>query len=108
MMKTKIVEIRDDATCIIAIATLIDSDGTREYKLLRRAGYSVSDPKLVILTKLENCESNYDPYNWSDRTMLTAHRFIASNWNDIPNGSIIDVRFILGESNKIADSDVGW
>jgi hypothetical protein len=40
----------------------------------------------------------YDPHNWNDRTKQVSHKWIQDNWDDINDGDVIDVEFILGES----------
>jgi hypothetical protein len=35
--------------------------------------------------------------DWSDRTLMIAHRHIHWNWPDLEHGSLIDVGYILRE-----------
>jgi len=39
-----------------------------------------------------------DPYGWKGRTMPVAHNYIIENWEEIRDGDVIDVEFILGET----------
>lgn len=57
---------------------------------------------LVIMTKLDakNEPANYSPYGWllGSRTFPVAHSFIENNWDELKDGDVIDVEFILGET----------
>jgi hypothetical protein len=44
--------------------------------------------------------SAYDPYDWNDRTMQTAHNYIAKNFDDLSNGDVVDVEYILEETDE--------
>lgn len=97
-MQTKLLEIRDVATMIPALAVRIEPENEAQEFLARRAGYG--EPYcLVMLTFLTGGrKAEYDPFNWGDRTMTTAHQFIEQNWDALDDGAVIDVQFILGET----------
>lgn len=98
MLLTKVFEVRDRATFIPVIATLMETDNSvpSERYLLMRAGYGPE--RCILLTRAEGGESNYDPYNWGrTRTMPAAHQHIIEHWDSLESGSLIDVEFILGE-----------
>jgi len=109
-MEIKLFEVRDSATFmpVMAIRLFIENpivDPDNELWLLRRAGYSLeqiitkSAEPYIILVKLNGVEAQYDPFNWvPSRTMGNAHRYIIDNWNDLKSGEVIDVEFILGET----------
>ena len=40
--------------------------------LLRRSGFSL-DGASIILMRLTDCEAQYDPHDWANWTMQTAH-----------------------------------
>ena len=67
--------------------------------LLRRCGYPCDGRPNVILTKLcgEGKATN-DCYEWGDRTYATAHRYIIEHWDELRDGDVVDVSFILGET----------
>ena len=93
-MVTKLLEIRDDGTFIPAMAVRVS--GTDGY-LMRRAGFG--DVPMVYLVKLATEDCRYDPYNWDNpRTMGHAHNYIAEHWDELSDGDVIDVEFILGET----------
>ena len=92
MRVVKLFEIRDRATFIPAMA--IQVSGEDGY-LMRRAGFQSPMVYLVALATERAC---YDPYNWGNRTMANAHNYIAENWDQLGDGDVIDVEFILGET----------
>lgn len=98
-MQTKLFEIRDRRTFIPVIATRMFSQGNEsELYLLRRGGFSNEHP-LIMVTKVEGDACNYDCYSWDNRTMRAAHKFIEENFPALVSGDVIDVEFILGETN---------
>jgi len=131
MMQTKLFEVRDRATTIPCIGTLMatgknpwvpkDQDpkmwtppeAEAEAWLLRRAGYGTEGPPyLVLFSRLgpNPEEVQYDPYKWSDlrkniRTIPEAHRYISEHWDELESGAVIDVEFILGETAAPKASD---
>jgi hypothetical protein len=96
-METKVFEIRDAMTFIpalgVRIAPVVGNDA-HNY-LLRHAGYV--DP-LILLTRLDGGKSCYDPYDWADRTWQVAHNYITEHWDNLGDGDVIDVQYILGET----------
>lgn len=111
--ETKVIEIRDEGTCIPALAVrLVGGFETRVGRLLRRAGYSPEEqrpkgfPACVLLTRANGGRSEYDPYEWGDRTWSTAHHWLTEHWDDIEDGGLVDVRVALGESATPCESEV--
>lgn len=109
-MKQKIFELRDRATFIPILATSIDGDDDLpaiKY-LLGMAGYKKingNPERWVILSNLTYPDkSNVDPYCWNDRTYQTAHLHILEHFDELPNGSVVDVEFVLGEVEKPKES----
>lgn len=116
-MITKAFEIRDSVTFIPVIAIKMvpypDSktetwDGEAERYLLRRSGYEFSNP-CVVIVKMEasgiSDNATYDPFYWKSRTMSVAHQHIIDNFEQLTNGSVIDVEFILGETAQPKTSE---
>jgi hypothetical protein len=92
-VESKLIEVRDRGTFIPALAIRVSGD---DGYLARRAGFH---SPLVILIHLETMECNYDPWNWrSPRTMPRAHRYIENCWNRLKSGDVVDVEFLLGET----------
>ncbi len=102
-MKVKALEIRDRHTFIAALA--VDMNPSNEYDsaLLRRCGYPCDGKPNIILTRLDGNEigkserATNDPYNRMDRTWRNAHFWIIQHWDELSDGSVVDVEYILGE-----------
>lgn len=98
-MTTKLFEIRDAATFIPALAILVSRE---DGYLMRRAGFG--DP-CIYLIKLATEQCAYDPYTWDNRTMAVAHDYIEKHWDELRDGQVIDVQFILGETMVSKESE---
>jgi hypothetical protein len=98
-MVTKIFEIRDEGTYIPVMATKMKSDIELEQRYLRSTGYGTNKP-LVVVTRMNGCESHYGPYEWSNitRTMKVAHAYIQEHFDELENCAVVDVEYILGET----------
>lgn len=113
-MQTKLFEIRDEATFIVALAIKLGSypQSEAERYLLSRAGNGMTTEeheKHVILTsniaggRIMKCIQDF--YDWGDRTYRVAHAYIIANWDDLDSGAVVDVQFILGETVKPKQSE---
>jgi len=98
----KTIEIRDRGTFIPALAVRVDGRGD---PLLRRAGFG--DLPLVILVHLEGLRVEWDPYAWDNITMRTAHLHLATRWDEVPDGGVVDSEFLRGERPKPRESELG-
>lgn len=99
--KVKFFELRDKMTFvpIVCVSCSIAEKTLDEQYLLRQAGYS-EDNELILLTDLRgNRPIDYNCSSWQDRTFKTAHEYIQKNWKCLQSGSVIDVEYILGESD---------
>ena len=106
-MQTKAFEIRDRHTFIPAIGVLLEAASEPERYLLGRCGYP-GNGSHVVLTKLVDGSSSNDPYRWPDtRTMRAAHSWILAHWEELGDGAVVDVEWILGESAKPRESEAG-
>lgn len=108
-MITKIFEIRDRGTYIPVLATKLDGENFIEDFHIHGAGIGVNCKCApIFIAKLSNpTDAHYDPYGWNDpRTMLTAHKHIADNFDNLVNCEVIDVEFILGETTTTKLSEV--
>ena len=99
-MVTKIFEIRDRATYIPVMATKMVSDNKAEEYHLVRSGYRKKQV-LVMMVRLAESWCSYDPYGWDikARTMPVAHKFIKEHFDELETGDVIDVEYILGETD---------
>lgn len=97
-MNSKFLEIRDRATTIPVIATITYSDDENEQKYFDHAGF---DEDTIILTILSpNTQSECNSYNWDNRRITTAHQYIEEHFYELNNFDVIDIEFILGESEN--------
>lgn len=103
-MNIKALEIRDAATFIPVVAIQMRAHNDEERYLLRRSGYS-HDSSCILLCRMEasgvDRNATYDPYSWGGaRTMTVAHKYIEDNWENLWPGDVIDVEFILKETQQ--------
>lgn len=96
-MTPKFIEIRDRMTFIPALALHMDHSGGPGDRLMWRAGFPEGNDQ-VILVNLDRVEAQVDPYEWGDRTMMTAHNYVRDHWADVQDGQVVDVEYILGET----------
>jgi hypothetical protein len=94
-METLLLEVRDSATLIPVIATQTTAANEEQKYLLARASYT---PETVIVTRLDVCGAQYDCFRWDNRTMQNAHWYIENHFEELEDGDVIDVQFILGET----------
>ncbi len=107
-MITKLFEIRDRGTFIpcFAIKFRNVSGQHRENYLSRRAGYG-PDCDAVLFGRIDGGKCEHDPYSWPEnpRTLRVAHDFIATHFDFLESGAVIDVEFILKESKAVKRSE---
>lgn len=109
-MKVKVLELRDAMTFIPILAVDINPENIQQRYLMRRVGYGCDGHPNILLTKL--CGDGWatnDPYGWtlhSQRTMPVAHNWIINHWDELKDGDVVDVEFILGETSekKVSES----
>jgi hypothetical protein len=109
-MECKTFEIRDRATFIPVLAIRLEPSNEQDRYLLARAGYgreAETQGSYVLLCQVDggsgHCTS--DCYEWGSRTYHVAHDFIVTHWSKLPSGAVVDVEFILGESQKMKRSE---
>lgn len=105
-MIIKILEIRDRGTLTVGLAIRTQPDDEQSRRLLARAGYGVrpeEQTNYVLLAQINGGGGRIhcDPYDWGDRTWSTAHRWIREHFDELRNGSVVDVERILGESEAL-------
>ena len=116
-MIAKALELRDEGTFIALLAVDMnpsEEDYTRlsdqEVKeiyiaqryLLRRCGYPCNGKPNIAITHLsaDGHKCSNDPYYWGGRTYPVAHNYIIEHWDELKDGDVIDVQFILGETKS--------
>ena len=98
-MRVKILEIRDSSTFIPMLAVNMNPTEDAQQYLLRRCGYACDGRPNIILTRADgNGKASNDPYAWGGRTYPVAHNYIIEHWEQLRDGDVVDVEFILGES----------
>jgi len=107
MKEIKIFEVRDDMTCmpVLAIKVVNPRLGSREDKLLGKAGWGRDGGVYMICMEMNSVQD--DPYKWGDntRTRTTAHDYIREHFDELEDGAMIDVKAILGEEPMESDID---
>lgn len=103
MLENKILEVRDRATFISVLAVQMNPAFPNgewiETLHLRRCGYGDGD--MILMTRLDGSgKATTDPYDWNDRTMQTAHQYITANWSLLKTGDVVDVEYILKETES--------
>ena len=109
-MKTKVLEIRDDGTCIPALAIQMDAANPIEDRFLWRCGYP-RDGSHVVLCRLDFSSSQNgvsDPYDWPEnpRTMRAAHLYVLEHWDELRDGSVVDARIQLGTRDTPVEPEI--
>ncbi len=103
-MEVKILEVRDAGTFMPVICIKPIADNDAQLWLLRRDGYdALRDERCVILIKPQCRGVAYDPYDWPlgrGRTMQVAHQYIESHWAHLNDGDVVDVEYILKETDE--------
>lgn len=101
-MEFKILEVRDCGTHIPTLAIRMKgSNITQNYYIHGRCGYP-KDGSSIMLMILDNGKATNDPYNWQSlglgiRTMPNAHHYIQSHFDELQDGDVVDVEWILNE-----------
>ena len=104
-MISKCLEVRDKMTFIPVVAINTAPSCVGQRYLLRRAGYA-PEGATIILVNLNDCRANNDPYGWpSSRTFTVAHEYIEKNFDQLDDGDVVDVEFILGETSAPKNSE---
>tara|TARA_R110000772_G_C13309802_1_gene439843 strand:- start:13737 stop:14060 length:324 start_codon:yes stop_codon:yes gene_type:complete len=105
-VEVKLIELRDHGTCIPLLcikpyATTVPV----EMLCARRYGYD-NNPSIIV-TNYENPSrgARNDPFEWNDRTYYNAHAHIELHWESLKTGDLVDVRVILGETDKPCQSE---
>ena len=100
-MKTKVLEIRDEGTFIPVLCIDMQPDNeTQRWYMNERCGYPCDGRPNIVMTYLgaNGGPAWNDPYAWGGRTRPTAHHYILDHWDELSDGDVVDVSFILGET----------
>ena len=111
MMEVKLFEVRDAGTFMPVIAFKLNPRLEAERYLLARSGYGMeaeAQREYILVGTLAggSGQLNCDAYDWGPaRTMKEAHHHIEAHWHELSSGDVIDVEFILGESETVKTSE---
>lgn len=97
-LDSKVLEVRDSATHIPVLAIrMLAKNGIQNYYIHDHLGYP-KDGSCIAVVKLNDCDGNCDPYAWTgSRTMGVAHHYIYDHFDELSDGDVVDVEYILGE-----------
>lgn len=100
-MNIKVVEIRDKGTRIDALAIQMLGDNEIQRHYFHASGYP-EDGSSIMLMIIYTGKATNDPYEWAalglgPRTMPVAHNWIIEHFDEIEEGQVVDVEFLLGE-----------
>jgi hypothetical protein len=102
-MEVKCLEVRDHMTFIPVICIRPVPTNEQQRYLLRRDGYRGDESEHCVIYVDAQCRGvAYDCYDWPDnpRTHRLAHNYIAEHWHELADGAVVDVEFILGETDR--------
>lgn len=100
-MEVKLFEIRDRLTFFAAFGLRVYPHTVGDHYLAcRRAGYPDTGTEVIFGNLANPARTQCDPYAWNDRTYHVAHRYIREHWDELYSSCVIDVEFILGETDK--------
>lgn len=109
-MEIKCLEVRDSGTFIPVICIRPVPFNAEQRYLLRRDGYRGDATERCIIMIDAQCRNvSYDPYGWGgcSRTLPIAHDYITEHWDELRDGEVVDVQFIVGETGtkKISERE---
>jgi len=105
----KIIEVRDVATCMPCLAIQPNPQTEAEVWAFSRTGYGLepSDHRQYVLMVPLNPGQGImtaDPYCQPGaperRTMFEAHRYVIKHWDELSSGDVVDVEYIMGETEE--------
>ena len=106
-LETKVLEIRDSRTYIGVLAIRMESDNPAQSYHLRRVGHGHDS---ITVMRINDQLATNDVYEWSritpgTRTMPAAHDYIEKHFDQLEDGDVVDVQFILGETKTRKTSE---
>ncbi len=104
-MIIKLLEIRDRGTFLPVFAINTEASNEGQRYLLRRCGFSPDGCSIIIARLNGEGNSSADAYHWNDRTMHAAHLYIDEHFDSLKDGDVVDVEFILKETDQPKTSE---
>ena len=105
-MIVKALEIRDEGTTIPMWAIKPTADNEAQRAILRHAGYGERPGDYVILMGAHDCEAAYNPMDQRGRTRQVAHIWIKEHFDEIKDGEVVDVQYLLNEKPTKKASEI--
>lgn len=110
-MEVKTFEVRDSMTCMAVVAIKPVPRDEQEAWLWARSGFGRFPGDYVLIADIgsNNGILTSDPYKQNgapdSRTLFEAHRYIRAHFDELDNGAVVDVEFILGvtDAPKVTD-----
>jgi hypothetical protein len=99
-MITKTLEVRDRHTIIPVVAMSLHPTNEGERWLIHKCGFGVNDGSFSVMLGqlMKGGLFTGDASAWGNRTMKNAHLYIEEHFDELKDGDVIDVQFILGET----------
>lgn len=104
-MIVKALEIRDEGTTISMLAIRPVPDNPHQRAILRHAGYGEPE-SYVFLLGAHDLEGSYDPFKQRGHTRRQAHLWIREHFDELKDGDVVDVEFILGKKPEPKKSEI--
>lgn len=104
-MIVKALEVRDEGTTISMLAIKPTPDNPEQRAVLRHAGYGEPE-RYVILIGAHDCHGSYNPYSHGSHTRQVAHQWIKEHFDEIKDGEVIDVEYLLGKTSIKKSSEI--
>lgn len=95
-MQSKLLEVHDEATTLIVMATRPEYGDPAEAWCWGREGFA-DGTRYTMITYVTKGITHYDPYNWGSRTLFEAHQHIAKHFDTLKTGDVVDVEYIIGK-----------
>jgi hypothetical protein len=104
-MIVKALEIRDEGTCISMLAIKPIAENEAQRAILRHAGYG-DGTDYVVLVGAHDWEGGYNPARQRGHTRQVAHHWIKTHFDELKDGDIVDVEFILGKRAAPKETEI--
>ena len=113
-MNTKLIEVRDRGTRVHVLAIRFSAENEAENFILSSAGYGMNNNDyreyiimLDINTPIRVWFNSFDceVANKYARTFPEAHKELETNWDKYQSGDVLDVQFVLKETDQPKQSD---
>lgn len=115
-MDVKLFEVRDRMTTIPVMAVRLDSESERERWLIGRAGYGTTrgiQRGYILLMEIarpdDGCvravADGWVGLPGRGRTLPMAHALIQDAWDKLANGAVVDVEYMLGETEAPKETE---